>query len=319
MDLVLANSKFKDTYLKTTEGSFVKFMKKVPENSELKMTSNSPFIRKAQLVIDECDYVEKENPQYVVDYVNDIFRHLKLSENINESKYGYFESLQSDINDKMRAILIDWIIEVHLKFKLNPETLYLSVNLIDRYLNVKHVQRAELQLVGVSALLIASKYEEIYAPEIRDFIYITDKSYTSKEILRMEYQILSTLQFDILIVSPYTLLVRLHFLTTEKSERMFYLAQYILELTLIEYRMLNYSASLTSASCYYISRKILKVGISWPQILIRHSKYEEADLKACSKDICKILQLVPRINLKASYNKFLLPKFCEVAKINLSN
>lgn len=82
--------------------------------------------------------------------------------------------LQGDVNEKMRAILIDWLVEVHLKFKLVPETLYLTVNLIDRYLEKVEVMRDKLQLVGVTAMLIASKYEEIYAPEVQDFVYITD-------------------------------------------------------------------------------------------------------------------------------------------------
>lgn len=84
---------------------------------------------------------------------------------------------QNDINEKMRAILIDWLIEVHLKFKLLPETLFLTINLIDRYLQKEVVKRNKLQLIGVTAMLIASKYEEIYAPEVRDFVYITDKAY----------------------------------------------------------------------------------------------------------------------------------------------
>jgi hypothetical protein len=90
---------------------------------------------------------------------------------------------QTDINEKMRAILVDWLIEVHYKFKLMPETLFLTVNLIDRFLEKIDVVRTKLQLVGVTAMLIACKYEEIYAPEVRDFVYITDKAYTREEIL----------------------------------------------------------------------------------------------------------------------------------------
>ncbi len=96
-------------------------------------------------------------------------------------------SWQPDINEKMRAILIDWLVEVHLKFKLVPETLYLTVNLIDRYLEKVDVMREKLQLVGVTAMLIASKYEEIYAPEVQDFVYITDKAYSKQEILDCEF------------------------------------------------------------------------------------------------------------------------------------
>jgi cyclin B len=85
---------------------------------------------------------------------------------------------QKEINDKMRAILVDWLIEVHSKFKLQKETLFITINIIDRFLEKTIVSKSRLQLVGVSALLIASKYEEIYPPELKDFVYITDRAYS---------------------------------------------------------------------------------------------------------------------------------------------
>ena len=115
---------------------------------------------------------------------------------------------QNDVNEKMRGILVDWIIEVHLKFKLLPETLFLTVSLIDRYLEKTQIMRTKLQLVAVSAMLIASKYEEIYAPEVRDFVFITDNAYTKEEILTMEMSILTTLQFNITTPSAFRFLER---------------------------------------------------------------------------------------------------------------
>ena len=115
---------------------------------------------------------------------------------------------QNDVNEKMRGILVDWIIEVHLKFKLLPETLFLTVGLIDRYLEKTQIMRTKLQLVAVSAMLIASKYEEIYAPEVRDFVFITDNAYTREEILSMEMSILTTLQFNITSPSAFRFLER---------------------------------------------------------------------------------------------------------------
>ena len=86
----------------------------------------------------------------------------------------------------MRKILFDWLVDVHLKFKLTPETLYLTFNIIDRFLSKQNVPRKKLQLVGVTSMFIASKYEEIYAPEVKDFAYVTDKAYTKKAILQCE-------------------------------------------------------------------------------------------------------------------------------------
>jgi len=97
----------------------------------------------------------------------------------------------------VRAILVDWIISVHAKFKLLPETLYLTTNLIDRYFSMFNVQKNEVQLVGVAALLIATKYEEIYPPTVKDFIYLTDNTYSRQQILQMEKNILFNLNFEI--------------------------------------------------------------------------------------------------------------------------
>ena len=83
----------------------------------------------------------------------------------------------------MRAILVDWLIEVHSKFKLQRETLFITISIIDRYLAIQLCSKTQLQLVGVSALLIACKYEEIYPPELKDFVFITDHAYTKEDVL----------------------------------------------------------------------------------------------------------------------------------------
>jgi cyclin B len=152
----------------------------------------------------------------------------------------------------MRAILIDWLIEVHLKFKLLPETLFLTVNLIDRFLEKSSIQRTKLQLVGVTSMLIAAKYEEIYAPEVRDFVYITDKAYTKEEILKMEQLILMTLDFNITAPSSYRFLERFTKIVNGDM-LMFNLARYLIELPLIEYRMLKYTPSNIAASAVYLA------------------------------------------------------------------
>ena len=89
---------------------------------------------------------------------------------------------QPDINNSMRAILVDWLVEVAEEYKLSPDTLYLAVNYIDRFLSSMVVLRKKLQLVGTACMLIASKLEEIYPPEVAEFVYITDDTYSGKEV-----------------------------------------------------------------------------------------------------------------------------------------
>lgn len=102
---------------------------------------------------------------------------------------------QTEINENVRAILIDWVVSVHSKFKLWPETLYLTVNLIDRYLSIFVVPKVQVQLVGVAAMLIATKYEEIYPPTVKDFLFMSDNAFSKKEVLEMEFKILFALQY----------------------------------------------------------------------------------------------------------------------------
>lgn len=89
----------------------------------------------------------------------------------------------------MRAILVDWLVEVSQEYKLVSETLFLAINYIDRFLSQGAVPRRKLQLVGITCMLIAAKYEEIYAPQIDEFCYITDNTYTRDEMLAMEQQV----------------------------------------------------------------------------------------------------------------------------------
>nr|CAH7722227.1 unnamed protein product [Callosobruchus chinensis] len=104
---------------------------------------------------------------------------------------------QPDVTSDMRTILVDWLVEVTEEYRLRTESLYLAVNFIDRFLSYMSVVRAKLQLVGTAALFLASKYEEIYPPALREFVYITDDTYTKRQVIRMEQLILKVLGFDL--------------------------------------------------------------------------------------------------------------------------
>lgn len=111
------------------------------------------------------------------------------------------------------------------KFKLLPETLFLTVNLIDRFLSVHKLQAQDMRLLGIAALLIATKYEEIYPPGVKDFIYVSKNSVSREEILHMEMFILTTVEFDIQQTSPYRFLERFNKIGLADSTT-FYLAWY---------------------------------------------------------------------------------------------
>lgn len=253
-------------------------------------------------------------PQLVDEYLTEIFAYLKEIE-FNIVTNAFYMKNQTDVNEKMRAILIDWLVEVHLKFKLVPETLFLTVNLIDRYLDKKVIMRNRLQLVGVTAMLIACKYEEIYAPEVRDFVYITDKAYTKDEIFQMESDMLSTLEYNITVPSSYRYMeVFNRYLKLEENAIFF--CRYLLELFLVDYKMLKYNPSLLAAATMFITLKITKK--SEADKVVELTGYSDETLKECAKDICNILDNVEKNSLQAVRKKFSLPKFMEVAKIKFN-
>lgn len=140
-------------------------------------------------------------------YVQDMYEYFR-NEELSTSVRSMYMEKQPHINERMRSILVDWLVEVHLKFELIPQTLYLTVNLIDRYLERKEVPRSKLQLVGVTSLFIASKYEEIYPAPLREHVFICDHAYTSNEILGMEHEIPETLKYQVTVPTAHTFLVR---------------------------------------------------------------------------------------------------------------
>jgi len=213
------------------------------------------------------------DPQSCAEYATEIFTWLRSSDNeagSNNYVSPTYMSRQEDINEKMRSILIDWLIEVHLKFKLVPESLYLTVNLIDRFLEKEQVNRQKLQLVGVTAMLIACKYEEIYPPIVKDFVYITDNAYTKEEILEMERKMLHTLDFNIQITSSFRFLER--FGKIARAEALiFNLSRYLIELSLLNSKMLRFSNSNLAASALYLSMKMTRNPNPWNEVLAQHT------------------------------------------------
>jgi len=144
-------------------------------------------------------------------------------------------------------------------------------------------------------MLIATKYEEIYAPEVKDFVYIADNAYTSEQILSMEYNILKTLNFDVTTPSSLRFVDFLcKYCHSDSYVRC--LATYIVELSLVEYKLLKYIPSLLAASAIYLSNKILnkaKPGVSshWGgTALEEYTHYKEQEIKLCTKDLCLLLQ-----------------------------
>jgi len=249
--------------------------------------------------VDNIDKDDVENPQLVVEYVNDIYEYLRQLETIQGVREDYLNKSETKttILPKMRAVLVDWLIQVHSQFNLLQETLYLTVAILDRFLqnSATKIERKQLQLVGVAAMFIASKYEEMYAPEIGDFVYITDRAYTESQIREMEIKILAALGFELGRPLP------LHFLRRNSKAGnvdalTHTLAKYAMELTLVDYKMAHIKPSIIAAAALALSLKVLdrmeedkSIVEMWNSTLVHYTAYT---FDAISETVKKLADLL---------------------------
>lgn len=178
---------------------------------------------------------------------------------------------------KMRAIVVDWIIEVHQKLNLRPETLHLTINLIDRYCGASSsVKRGNLQCIGVSALFIASKYEEIDMVPTEDCTMITNNTCSKKKIIKMENTILVTIDYELTVPTIYRFLV-IYLKVVQGSPLTQHLAEYYTERALLEHDTLKYLPSIVASAAVFLALKSSTLDC-WPLTLERYSGYTTKDV-----------------------------------------
>ena len=257
-----------------------------------------------------------EKVLFAGEYLDEIYSNLLSDEKEMKfsPKIGYMES-QSDINEQMRAILIDWLVEVHYRFRLKSETLFQTVWIIDTYLSLVQITRAKLQLLGIASLLISCKSQEIYYPQLNEFIDITDGAYVKNELIEMEKKVLKVLNFN--IVAPtandfYNIITK----AFGFDQKQFYLGKYFLESSLIDYRMIKYSSSVIGVSCAYIVMKFF--GIDNYKILYKNEVVNEICpqkvIKEAARDICFLVKNLSQSTLKAVKDKYSLNHFLNVVQ-----
>ncbi|KAL1200928.1 Cyclin-A3-4 [Cardamine amara subsp. amara] len=266
------------------------------------------------------------DPQMCGPYVNDICAYLREMEGKLKHRPlpDYIEKVQNDLTPHMRAILVDWLVEVAEEYKLVSDTLYLTVSYIDRFLSSKAINRQKLQLVGVSAMLIASrKYEEIGPPKVEDFCYITDNTFTKQDVVAMEADILLVLQFELGSPTIKTFLRRFTRVAQEDFKdsqlQIEFLCCYLSELSMLDYTCVKFLPSLLAASSVFLARFIIRPKQHpWNQMLEEYTKYKASDLQVCV-GIIHDLYLSRRGNtLEAIRNKYKQHKYKCVATMPVS-
>ena len=208
--------------------------------------------------VHDLDIEDADDPLMVAEYVVEIFDYLKVVEE-NTMPNAHYMDHQDDLDWKMRGILVDWLIEVHTRFHLLPETLFLAINIIDRFLSAKVVQLDRLQLVGVTAMFIASKYEEVLSPHVANFRHVADDGFTESEILSAERYVLSALEYDLSYPNPMNFLRRIS-KADDYDIQTRTLGKYLIEISLVDHRFMKYHPSRIAAAAMYLARLILERG-----------------------------------------------------------
>ncbi|XP_038999682.1 cyclin-A2-4-like [Hibiscus syriacus] len=234
--------------------------------------------------LDCKDIDSSKNPQFCSLYALEIYNNLRVAELVRRPRPNFMETIQQDITQSMRAILVDWLVEVSEEYKLVPDTLYLTVYLIDWFLSQNYIERKRLQLLGITCMLIASKYEEICAPRVEEFCFITDNTYVREEMLKMESEVLKCFGFQLFAPTAKSFLRR--FLRaaqasyTTPSLELEYLTDYLAELTLVDYGFLNFAPSMVAASAVFLARWTLDQECHpWNPTLEHYTAYNASDLK----------------------------------------
>ncbi|XP_043280334.1 G2/mitotic-specific cyclin-B [Venturia canescens] len=269
------------------------------------------------LSIEDIDEIDRENPVLVSIYSNDIYNYLRQLEKQYPIPKGFLHG--QEVTPKMRSVLVDWLVEVHQQFRLLQETLYLTIAIIDRFLSLyKLITRKRLQLVGVTALFIACKYEEMYSPDISDFVYISDNAYLKTEILQMEMLIIRTLDYSMGRPLP------LHFLRRySKAGRALpvhhTMAKYFLEESLVCYELSHYPPSLIAAAAIYLSFFVIGNDdadeglVIWTNTMVHYSTYTKDDILPVVRDIASAVVNAEKSKYQAVRKKYTHAKHMKIS------
>lgn len=270
-------------------------------------------IRKAieeekEIDIFKIEYKSKEESILIsAEYINDIYSNL-LSDEKNlkvKPNFGYMEQVQTDIDQNMRGILIDWLYDIHDKCHYKDETLYQMIWIIDTYLSMVQVPRTKLQLVGAAALLISCKEHEITFLKLHEIAFLTANAYTTEEIAKMENTILKKLSFNIIAPAPldfYNIISK----AFKFDKKQYLLGKYFLETYLISYESVKYPASVVGVSCAYIVMKFFKF-INYNELYSKdliNSSNPQKSIKEAAREICFIMKGIDSSRLSAVKNKY---------------
>jgi len=268
--------------------------------------------------VEDFDKECGNDPNVCSEYAMDIFNYYKS----REAQFrvpDYISRMQPEVTKMMRAILVDWLVEVQESFELNHETLYTAVKILDIYMSKMVVNKEDLQLVGATACLIACKIDERVPPCLDDFVYVCDDAYSRTQIKDYERKVLGTVGFDVGYPLSYRF-VRRYGRVCKASMDVLTYARFILETALLEYKFnVAVSESKLAAAALVLAFKVNKIDNKWVNTLAFYSGYTPSEVADLVLSLFDMLKQYPKENLKTVRQKYSHRVFLEVATIPLPN
>ncbi|KAL8671905.1 MAG: hypothetical protein Q9168_003616 [Polycauliona sp. 1 TL-2023] len=294
---------FKSRGENTTNGGTTVLFPKINQRTKREFAAAKQLIESTRTVEEIDD--ETWDTSMVAEYGEEIFGYMRDLE-IKMLPNAHYMDNQAEIQWSMRSVLMDWLVQVHHRFQLLPETLFLCVNYIDRFLSCKIVSLGKLQLVGATAIFVAAKYEEINCPSVQEIVYMVDGGYTIDEVLKAERFMLSMLQFELGWPGPMSFLRRISKADDYDLETRT-LAKYFLEITIMDERFIGSPPSFVAAGAHCLARMMLKKG-NWSPAHTYYSEYTYTQLYSlvllmveCCED--------PRKHHAAVFDKYMDKRF----------
>lgn len=276
--------------------------------------ATSAYVAFKQLTPVESLKVDRDVQKDVEEYVDEIFAYMRRVEAKRQPPSNYM-SKQPDLTSSMREKLIDWLVDVGVRFRQQPETLFLTVNYLDRFLNKQAVKRTKLQLVGMTAMLVASKYEEIFAPKVEDFCYICAEAFSAQEILAVEGIMLNALEFNLTNPTCYRFGQRFS-KVANLDETQDNFANYVMESTLPIIDFLKFMPSMIASAAVWMARYVTNTVPVWDKAMENETTYKEEDLKACLRELWAIIANSD-LKYKAVRRKYSETKYSNAATLKL--
>lgn len=278
-----------------SENDDISLLKKAPSRIP-RLRDSKPLVEEEE--IEDIDKTEGRDAIFQVpDVAKDIYSYMYELEDRQSVQQDHLKD-QKIFTPRHRQRLINWCIEIHHKLKLLPETLYMTTSIIDRYFNQVIVkQQSQVQLVACGCTLIASKYEEIYPPDLNDLIILTQNAYSRRDIMRVEIEILERLNFDLGKPIPLAFLRRFS-KAAHCDLKMHSISKFLMEISLTEYECSHWSPSLLAAAALFITKHLVNSNNKlssqdlWNRTMVHYSRYSYKQLQEPASILCKILKKV---------------------------